>query len=102
MCLCAQADEEDYYTQLKVLQRQVEFLDIQVCVRLCNNVVNPPTRHLNVPLCCTQEEYIKDEMRNLKRELIRAKEVCVCHSICDIDNDLDNFSLTFSKILFIF
>jgi 26S proteasome regulatory subunit T3 len=42
-------EEEDYYTQLKVLQRQVEFLDIQ-------------------------EEYIKDEMRNLKRELIRAKE----------------------------
>jgi 26S proteasome regulatory subunit T3 len=42
-------EEEDYYTQLKVLQRQVEFLDIQ-------------------------EEYIKDEMKNLKRELIRAKE----------------------------
>lgn len=42
-------EEEDYYTQLKALQRQVEFLDIQ-------------------------EEYIKDEMRNLKRELIRAKE----------------------------
>mmetsp|Transcript_21883 Transcript_21883/g.36907 ORF Transcript_21883/g.36907 Transcript_21883/m.36907 type:complete len:400 (+) Transcript_21883:64-1263(+) len=42
-------EEVDYYTQLKALQRQVEFLDIQ-------------------------EEYIKDEMRNLKRELIRAKE----------------------------
>eukprot|EP00602_Paraphysomonas_sp_CaronLab_P010240 CAMPEP_0185017610 /NCGR_PEP_ID=MMETSP1103-20130426/542_1 /TAXON_ID=36769 /ORGANISM="Paraphysomonas bandaiensis, Strain Caron Lab Isolate" /LENGTH=388 /DNA_ID=CAMNT_0027547103 /DNA_START=114 /DNA_END=1280 /DNA_ORIENTATION=+ len=40
---------EDLYSQLKALQRQVEFLDIQ-------------------------EEYIKDEMRNLKRELIRAKE----------------------------
>jgi hypothetical protein len=35
---------------LKSLQRQEEFLDIQ-------------------------EEYIKDEMRNLKRELIRAREV---------------------------
>jgi 26S proteasome regulatory subunit T3 len=43
-------DTEDLYTQLKALQRQEEFLDIQ-------------------------EEYIKDEMRNLKRELIRAKEV---------------------------
>jgi 26S proteasome regulatory subunit T3 len=41
--------EEDYFSQVKALQRQEEFLDIQ-------------------------EEYIKDEMRNLKRELIRAKE----------------------------
>ena len=41
--------EDDLYAQLKSLQRQGEFLDIQ-------------------------EEYIKDEMRNLKRELIRAKE----------------------------
>jgi 26S proteasome regulatory subunit T3 len=38
----------DLYAMLKSSQRQVEFLDIQ-------------------------EEYIKDEMRNLKRELIRAK-----------------------------
>lgn len=38
------------YAHLKALQRQEEFLDIQ-------------------------EEYIKDEMRNLKRELIRAREV---------------------------
>ena len=37
------------YEKLKSLQRQGEFLDIQ-------------------------EEYVKDEMRNLKRELIRAKE----------------------------
>lgn len=43
------ANENDLYAQLKTLQRQGEFLDIQ-------------------------EEYIKDEMRNLKRELIRAKE----------------------------
>lgn len=47
--LTEEVEEVDYYTQLKALQRQVEFLDIQ-------------------------EEYIKDEMRNLKRELIRAKE----------------------------
>jgi 26S proteasome regulatory subunit T3 len=40
---------EDLYSKLKALQREEEFLDIQ-------------------------EEYIKDEMRNLKRELIRAKE----------------------------
>ena len=44
-------EEDDLYAQLKTLQRQEEFLDIQ-------------------------EEYIKDEMRNLKRELIRAREVC--------------------------
>ena len=43
-------EDDDLYAQLKGLQRQEEFLDIQ-------------------------EEYIKDEMRNLKRELIRAREV---------------------------
>ena len=36
----------DLYTRLKQLQRHLEFVDIQ-------------------------EEYIKDEMKNLKRELIR-------------------------------
>lgn len=41
--------EEDLYATLKGLQRTQEFIDIQ-------------------------EEYIKDEMKNLKRELIRAKE----------------------------
>ena len=46
-------EEEDLYAKFKALQRQEEFLDLQ-------------------------EEYIKDEMRNLKRELIRAKEVR-CH-----------------------
>lgn len=40
---------EDLYTRMKQLQRHLEFVDIQ-------------------------EEYIKDEMKNLKRELIRAKE----------------------------
>lgn len=39
----------DLYTKYKALERHVEFLDIQ-------------------------EGYIKDEMKNLKRELIRAKE----------------------------
>ena len=38
----------DLYSKMKQLQRQLEFLDIQ-------------------------EEYIKDEMQNLKRELVRAK-----------------------------
>ena len=44
----AQTDD-DLYNRLKRAQRQVEMLDIQ-------------------------EEYIKDEMKNLKRELIRAQE----------------------------
>jgi len=39
----------DYYAKLKSLEKQAEFLDIQ-------------------------EDYLKDEMRNLQRELIRAKE----------------------------
>lgn len=51
---CAAAKEraeavEDLYTRLKTLQRQLEFCDIQ-------------------------EEYIKDETKNLRRELLRAQE----------------------------
>src|SRR5262249_9955567 len=41
--------EEDLYNELKSLQRQLEFSRIQ-------------------------EEYIKDEQKNLKRELLRARE----------------------------
>jgi len=41
--------EEDLYTKLKTLQRQIDFLGIQ-------------------------EDYIKDEQKNLKRELLRAQE----------------------------
>lgn len=43
------AAAQDVYVKLKTLKKHMEFLDIQ-------------------------EEYIKDEMKNLKRELIRAKE----------------------------
>lgn len=42
-------DEDDLYSRLKSLQRQLEFIDIQ-------------------------EEYVKDEQKNLKRELLRAQE----------------------------
>jgi ATP-dependent 26S proteasome regulatory subunit len=42
-------EEEDLYTPQKPLQRQLEFVDIQ-------------------------EEYITDEQKNLKRELLRAQE----------------------------
>lgn len=45
----AELDDEDLYTRQKLLQRQLEFVDIQ-------------------------EEYIKDELKNLKRELLRAQE----------------------------
>lgn len=41
--------DDDLYSRIKKAQRTVEMLDIQ-------------------------EEYIKDEMKNLKRELIRAQE----------------------------
>lgn len=44
-----ETQQQDVYVKLKSLQKHMEFLDIQ-------------------------EEYIKDEMKNLKRELIRAKE----------------------------
>ncbi|OMO75884.1 hypothetical protein COLO4_25839 [Corchorus olitorius] len=43
------ADDDDLYSRLKSLQRQLEFIDIQ-------------------------EEYVKDEHKNLKRELLRAQE----------------------------
>ncbi|KAL2333092.1 hypothetical protein Fmac_014305 [Flemingia macrophylla] len=45
----AASDEDDLYSRLKSLQRQLEFIDIQ-------------------------EEYVKDEQKNLKRELLRAQE----------------------------
>ena len=41
--------DSDMYKRLKELQRQVEFIDLQ-------------------------EEYVKDELKNLKRELLRAQE----------------------------
>ena len=46
---CQSTDEDDLYSRLKSLQRQLEFIDIQ-------------------------EEYVKDEQKNLKRELLRAQE----------------------------
>uniref|UniRef100_A0A7N0ZY66 26S proteasome regulatory subunit 6B homolog n=1 Tax=Kalanchoe fedtschenkoi TaxID=63787 RepID=A0A7N0ZY66_KALFE len=42
-------NDDDLYGRLKSLQRQLEFIDIQ-------------------------EEYVKDELKNLKRELLRAQE----------------------------
>ncbi|CAK9189448.1 unnamed protein product [Sphagnum troendelagicum] len=52
--------EEDLYTRQKLLQRQLEFVDIQ-------------------------EEYIKDEQKNLKRELLRTQEeVKLGEAGCDV------------------
>jgi 26S proteasome regulatory subunit T3 len=48
--MVAQIDQGGMYLRLKELQRQLEILEIQ-------------------------EEYIRDETKNLKREMIRAK-VC--------------------------
>ena len=42
-------EDDDLYSRLKSLQRQLEFIDIQ-------------------------DEYVKDEQKNLKRELLRAQE----------------------------
>ena len=50
--VASQAEHGEMYLRLKELQRQLEILEIQ-------------------------EEYIKDETKNLKREMIRAK-VCSC------------------------
>merc|ERR1712216_901957 len=45
----AEATEQDLYTEMKALQGQLDFLE-------------------------TQESYVKDETKNLRRELLRAKE----------------------------
>ena len=67
-----QDEDEDLYAQLKALQKQEEFLDIQV---LYNKILTIVCIFLIFYYYFfIQEEYIKDEMRNLKRELIRAKE----------------------------
>ena len=52
--MVAQVDQGGMYIRLKELQRQLEILEIQ-------------------------EEYIRDETKNLKREMIRAK-VCIVRS----------------------
>ena len=59
-------DSPTMYSKLKSLQRHLEFLDIQVFGFWIA---------LRFGADKNQEGYIKDEMKNLKRELIRAKEV---------------------------
>lgn len=92
--------DEDLYTRLKTLQRQLEFYEIQVGhIRLVifTRVLFPLSlnrRFFQVQMpaacCCKsvdlhagcltgllttlQEEYIKEEQRSLKRELLRAQE----------------------------
>ena len=102
-------DDDDLYTRLKTLQRQLEFFEIQARALAAHTRRAWPwhagqlrsgllhTRHLRqllsagaardfrarsfppvLPLTtfqsCVQEEYIKEEQRNLKRELLRAQE----------------------------
>jgi hypothetical protein len=83
------AESEDLYARLKTLQRQLEFLEIQVralgaaggAIRAAARGAGPqPTPRLaprapdrpRAPR--PQEEYIKEEQKNLKRELLRAQE----------------------------
>jgi hypothetical protein len=80
--------EEDLYTKLKTLQRQLEFIEIQVCTgdrplpqgRGCCGAGETSLLGLRLPPLISppapvpQEEYIKEEQKNLKRELLRAQE----------------------------
>jgi hypothetical protein len=85
--------DQDLYTRLKSLQRQHEFLDIQVtvsadwhrfrryCTPPCNTITHALAEGIHHSIAidrrnalCTQEEYIKEEQQNLKRELLRAQE----------------------------
>jgi 26S proteasome regulatory subunit T3 len=53
--MVALVDQGEMYLRMKELQRQLEILEIQ-------------------------EQYIKDETKNLKREMVRAK-VCFCETM---------------------
>ena len=92
--------DEDLYIRLKTLQRQLEFYEIQVGqIRLviftrvlfsvslsrrlcqvqlpaayCCNSIDLHAGWLTGLLTTMQEEYIKEEQRSLKRELLRAQE----------------------------
>ena len=92
--------EEDLYTRLKTLQRQLEFYEIQVghtltcdlhqpavsVVSAQTKITSSDTIDDHATLCqleagCSrflliilQEEYTKEEQRSLKRELLRAQE----------------------------
>ena len=60
------ADSDDQYSTFKKLQRQLECVPAAPYTR---NVVLIIDRYIKL-----QEEYIKDEQRSLKRELVRAQE----------------------------
>lgn len=78
--------EADLYTRLKTLQRQLEFLDIRVSAPRRPRARRPADRArraavitsrspaLPLPRAPSQEEYIKEEQKNLKHELLRAQE----------------------------
>ena len=70
--------EGDLYTRLKILQRQIEFFDIQVPYPAGSYETGQQgvllSRTSDRFFLCMQEEYIKEEQRNLKRELLRAQE----------------------------
>lgn len=63
--------EGDMYAQYKLKQREYEFLKIQVVMRRMYRAVDRTDT-----LAVVQIEYIKDEQRHLKREMLRAQEVC--------------------------
>ena len=80
-------EEADLFTRLKLLQRQLEFLDVQearsprpsppapaLLPPPALRASRPPRLADAWPLCDCPQEYIKDEQKNLKRELLRAQE----------------------------
>ena len=82
----ADKEQDDLYVRFKTLQRQLEFIEIQVfqlfLMRRPGNVACTSAGYkARVPELChlaarfgVQEEYVKDETKNLKRELLRAQE----------------------------
>ena len=95
MLCCSSGSSEDLYSKLKTLQRQLEFLEIQVngaegrllpagraaCAAgtMCTRAPSPfiwlrALLLLPPPVPLEQEEYIKEEQKNLKNELLRAQE----------------------------
>ena len=75
---------DDLYTRFKTLQRQLEFLEIQVRIQrlvvcgmpwaACIGLFCVTSSSIASYTVVLQEDYIKEEQRNLKRELLRAQE----------------------------
>ena len=78
-----QAKSLQQYERMKELEQLLHFTAVQVYPKRgrCENCLGSYV-YWCVRTCHRQETYVKDEMRNLKRELIRAQEVDILPALC--------------------